>query len=544
MENVDFDNAQVAFDEGGRPFIILRDQGTTKRVRGIEAHKANILAARAVANILRTSLGPTGMDKMLVSSDQDVTVTNDGATILEKMEVDHQIGKLLVELSQSQDNEIGDGTTGVVVFAGALLEEAEAMLDKGIHPIRISRGFDKAAEIASLYLDDISDVMEWSPDNLAPLIRTAYTTLGSKIVNRYQDKMAKIAVDAVVAVADLDRKDVNFDLIKVESKVGGSLEDTMLVKGIVLDKPIAHPQMAKEIKEAKIAILTCPFEPPKPKTKITYEINSKEKYQELYEREQQYFVEQVKACKDSGANLILCQWGFDDEANHLLLANDLPAVRWVGGVEMELIAIATGGRIVPRFSELEPKKLGYAGLVREVEFGTASDRMIVIEGCPKSRAVTVFVRGGNKMVVDEAVRSLHDAMCVTRNLIKDNRIVYGGGSAEMACSIKIAEEAIKENSVEQYAMRAFADALESIPLALAENSGFGPVESLSELRAAQLKQKNPHLGIDCLQRGTLDMKKQRVFETLIGKKQQLLLATQLVRMILKIDDVMEPNDYA
>jgi len=393
-------------------------------------------------------------------------------------------------------------------------------------------------------LDDISDVMEWSPDNLAPLIRTAYTTLGSKIVNRYQDKMAKIAVDAVVAVADLDRKDVNFDLIKVESKVGGSLEDTMLVKGIVLDKPIAHPQMAKEIKEAKIAILTCPFEPPKPKTKITYEINSKEKYQELYEREQQYFVEQVKACKDSGANLILCQWGFDDEANHLLLANDLPAVRWVGGVEMELIAIATGGRIVPRFSELEPKKLGYAGLVREVEFGTASDRMIVIEGCPKSRAVTVFVRGGNKMVVDEAVRSLHDAMCVTRNLIKDNRIVYGGGSAEMACSIKIAEEAIKENSVEQYAMRAFADALESIPLALAENSGFGPVESLSELRAAQLKQKNPHLGIDCLQRGTLDMKKQRVFETLIGKKQQLLLATQLVRMILKIDDVMEPNDYA
>lgn len=544
MENVDFDNAQVAFDEGGRPFIILRDQGTTKRVRGIEAHKANILAARAVANILRTSLGPTGMDKMLVSSDQDVTVTNDGATILEKMEVDHQIGKLLVELSQSQDNEIGDGTTGVVVFAGALLEEAEAMLDKGIHPIRISRGFDKAAEIASLYLDDISDVMEWSPDNLAPLIRTAYTTLGSKIVNRYQDKMAKIAVDAVVAVADLDRKDVNFDLIKVESKVGGSLEDTMLVKGIVLDKPISHPQMAKEIKEAKIAILTCPFEPPKPKTKITYEINSKEKYQELYEREQQYFVEQVKACKDSGANLILCQWGFDDEANHLLLANDLPAVRWVGGVEMELIAIATGGRIVPRFSELEPKKLGYAGLVREVEFGTASDRMIVIEGCPKSRAVTVFVRGGNKMVVDEAVRSLHDAMCVTRNLIKDNRIVYGGGSAEMACSIKIAEEAIKENSVEQYAMRAFADALEAIPLALAENSGFGPVESLSELRAAQLKQKNPHLGIDCLQRGTLDMKKQEVFETLIGKKQQLLLATQLVRMILKIDDVMEPNDYA
>lgn len=317
----------------------------------------------------------------------------------------------------------------------------------------------------------------------------------------------------------------------------------MLVKGIILDKPMAHPQMRKEIKDAKIAILTCPFEPPKPKTKIVLTVDSAEKYQELYEREQKYFVDQVKACKDSGATLVLCQWGFDDEGNHLLLANDLPAVRWVGGVEMELIAIATGGRIVPRFCELSETKLGYAGMVREVEFGTASDRMLVIEGCPKSRAVTVFVRGGNKMVVDEAVRSLHDAMCVTRNLIKDNRIVYGGGSAEMACSLKIAEEATNENSVEQYAMRAFADALESIPLALSENSGFGPVESLSALKAAQVKSKNPHLGIDCLQRGTMNMKDQRVFETLIGKKQQLLLATQLVRMILKIDDVMEPNDY-
>jgi T-complex protein 1 subunit epsilon len=483
------------------------------------------------------------MDKMLVSADQDVTVTNDGATILEKMEVQHQIGKLMVELSASQDNEIGDGTTGVVVLAGALLEEAEKLLERGIHPIRVARGYEKAAELCAKHLEDISDRVEWSPDNLQPLLDTATTTLGSKIINRFQKQMAKIAVDAVVSVADLERKDVNFDLIKMEGKEGARLEDTMLIRGIVLDKPMSHPQMAKNIKDAKIAILTCPFEPPKPKTKHNIEIKTAEAYDDLYKQEQQYFRDQVKQCKDSGATLVLCQWGFDDEANHLLLANDLPAVRWVNGVEIELIAIATGGRIVPRFSELSAEKLGTAGTVREVEFGTLSDRMLIIEDCPNSKAVTVFVRGGNQMIVEEAKRSLHDAMCVTRNLITDNRIVYGGGSCEVACSIMINEAADKDETVEQYAMRAFADALEHVPLALAENSGFSPVAALSEVKAAQIKEKCPTLGVDCLQKGTMDMKKQRVFETLIGKKQQMLLATQLVKMILKIDDIMTPSEF-
>lgn len=542
LGNVNFDDAQVAFDEGGRPFIILRDQGKVKRVKGLEAHKANILAARTVARIMRSSLGPTGMDKMLVSADSDVTVTNDGATILEKMEVEHQIGKLLVELSQSQDNEIGDGTTGVVVLAGALLEEAEKLLEKGIHPIRVARGYEKAVELCEKHLEKISDVVEWSPDNLQPLLDTAQTTLGSKIINRFQKQMAKIAVDAVVSVADLERKDVNFDLIKLDGKEGARLEDTLLIKGIILDKPMSHPQMPKNLKDAKIAILTCPFEPPKPKTNYHLDIKTAKAYQELYEQEQKYFRDQVKLCKDSGASLVLCQWGFDDEANHLLLAADLPAVRWVNGVEIELVAIATGARIVPRFQELNKDKLGLAGTVREVEFGTESDRMLIIEDCPNSKAVTVFVRGGNAMIVEEAKRSLHDAMCVTRNLITDNRVVYGGGSCEVACSLMINDAADQDGTVEQYAMRAFADALEHVPLALAENSGFSPVAALSEVKAAQIKEKNPYLGVDCLQKGTLDMKKQRVFETLIGKKQQMLLATQLVKMILKIDDIMTPKD--
>jgi T-complex protein 1 subunit epsilon len=301
--------------------------------------------------------------------------------------------------------------------------------------------------------------------------------------------------------------------------------------------------MNKHINNAKIAILTCPFEPPKPKTKHKLDITNAKDYMKLYEQEQKYFIDMVKKVKDSGANLVICQWGFDDEASHLLLQNQLPAVRWVGGVELELIAIATDGRIVPRFEELSSVKLGTAGCVREIEFGTSNDRMIIIEQCPNTRAVTVFVRGGNKIIVDEAKRSLHDAMCVVRNLIRDNRIVYGGGSCEIACSFKIAAEADKETGIEQYAMRAFADALEATPLALAENSGLSPIDALSATKAQQLKTNNPYLGIDCLQKGTNDMKVQKVFETLIGKQQQILLATQLVRMILKIDDVIQPQEY-
>eukprot|EP01006_Ploeotia_vitrea_P017409 TRINITY_DN48523_c0_g1_i1.p1 TRINITY_DN48523_c0_g1~~TRINITY_DN48523_c0_g1_i1.p1 ORF type:complete len:579 (-),score=378.62 TRINITY_DN48523_c0_g1_i1:1255-2910(-) len=537
-------NAQMAYDEYGQPFIILRDQGQQQRLKGLEAHKANILAARTVANILRSSLGPRGMDKMIVDPDGTVTVTNDGATILQKMDVQHQIGKLLVELSASQDDEIGDGTTGVVVLAGALLEEAEKLLEKGIHPIRVARGFEAAAGVCTKRLDEIADRWEWSPDNLDPLLRTAETTLGSKIINRFKKQMAAIAVNAVVSVADLERKDVNFDLIKVDGKVGGKLEDTMLVEGIVIDKEMSHPQMQKRIEDAKIAILTCPFEPPKPKTKHKLDITTAEAYEKLYEDEQKYFQTMVKQVKDSGANLVICQWGFDDEANHLLLANQLPAVRWVGGVELELIAIATNGRIVPRFSELAPEKLGNAGLVRELEFGTTNDRMMVIEKCPNTRTVTVFVRGGNQMVVDEAKRSLHDAMCVTRNLIIDNRIVYGGGSAEIACSLAIRDEADKTSGQEQYAMRAFADALEAVPIALAENSGLSAIETLSEVKAAQVATGKPFLGVDCMSRDTMDMKEQMVFETLIGKQQQVQLATQLVRMILKIDDVIAPKELS
>nr|CAD7393825.1 unnamed protein product [Timema cristinae]CAD7425053.1 unnamed protein product [Timema monikensis] len=532
----------LAFDEYGRPFIIIRDQQNQKRLIGNDAIKSHILAARSIASTLKTSLGPKGLDKMMISSDGDVTVTNDGATILKMMDVDHEIAKLMVQLSQSQDDEIGDGTTGVVVLAGALLEQAEQLIDKGIHPIRIADGFELAAQCAAKHLETISDSFPVDKNDLEPLIQTAMTTLGSKIINKCHRQMAEIAVNAVMAVADMEKRDVNFELIKVEGKVGGRLEDTVLVRGVVIDKDFSHPQMPKVLRDVKLAILTCPFEPPKPKTKHKLDVTSVEDYKALRKYEQDKFSEMVQQVKDAGATLAICQWGFDDEANHLLLQRELPAIRWVGGTEIELIAIATGGRIVPRFEELSPDKLGYAGLVRELQFGTTKDRMLVIEECKNSRAVTIFIRGGNKMIIEEAKRSIHDAVCVVRNLVQDNRVVYGGGASEISCAIAVSKEADKISSLEQYAFRAFSDALENIPIALAENSGLSPIHTLTEIKARHIKEKNPALGIDCMLKGTNDMKEQHVIETLHSKKQQIVLATQLVKMVLKIDDIRSPNE--
>ncbi|KAI9672973.1 MAG: T-complex protein 1 subunit epsilon [Caeruleum heppii] len=535
---LDMSQASVIKDDQGRPFIVVRDQGKKKRIHGTDAVKSHILAARTVANIVKSSLGPRGLDKILISPDGDITVTNDGATILSEMEISNHVAKLLVELSKSQDDEIGDGTTGVVVLAGALLEQAADLIDKGIHPIRIADGFDQACEVAVAELDRISDKINFTKEKTENLVEVAKTSLGSKIVSKAHDQFAQIAVDAVLSVADLTRKDVDFELIKVDGKVGGSLEDSLLVKGVIVDKDFSHPQMPSEVRDAKLAILTCAFEPPKPKTKHKLDITTVDEFKRLQSYEKNKFEEMIEQIKATGANLVICQWGFDDEANHLLLTNKLPAVRWVGGPEIELIAIATHGRIVPRFEDLSAEKLGKAGLVREMSFGTTREKMLVIEECANTRAVTVFVRGSNKMIIDEAKRSLHDALCVVRNLVKDNRVVYGGGAAEIACSLAVEEAAVKSPGLEQYAMRAFADALDAIPMALAENSGLSPIETLASVKSRQVKENNSRLGVDCMQSGSNDMRERFVIDPLIGKRQQLLLATQLCRMVLKINNVI------
>ncbi|POS82133.1 putative T-complex protein 1 subunit epsilon, partial [Erysiphe pulchra] len=513
-------------------------QGTKKRQHGTDAIKSHIIAARTVAKIVKTSLGPRGLDKILISPDGDITITNDGATILSQIEISNHLAKLLVELSRSQDDEIGDGTTGVVVLAGALLEQAAELIDKGIHPIKVADGYDQACDIAVAELDRIADLIEFSKTERENLVKVARTSLGSKIVSKAHDQFAKIAVDAIMSVADLERKDVDFDLIKVDGKVGGSLEDSMLIQGVIVDKDFSHPQMPSEVRDAKIAILTCAFEPPKPKTKHKLDVTTVEEFKKLQNYEKEKFAEMVKQIKDTGANLVICQWGFDDEANHLLLQNKLPAVRWVGGPEIELIAIATNGRIVPRFEDLSPSKLGTAGIVRELSFGTTREKMLVIEECANTRAVTAFIRGSNKMIIDEAKRSLHDALCVVRNLIRDNRVVYGGGASEIACSLAVENAAVKSPGIEQYAMRAFAEALDAIPMALAENSGMSPIETLANIKSRQVTEGNSRLGVDCLQKGSNDMKEIYVIDPLIGKRQQLMLATQLCRMVLKVNSVI------
>ena len=482
------------------------------------------------------------MDKMLISKDGDVTVTNDGATIVENMNIEHPIAKLLVELSKSQDNEIGDGTTGVVVLAGALLQQAQKLLDKGLHPLQIIEGYDKGCDYALKQLESIQNQINTSENNYEALRKVAKTALCSKVVSKYQDKFAEIAVNAIIAVADQERKDVNFDMIKVEGKVGGSLEDTQLIEGIVLDKEMSHPQMEKTIKDASICILNVPFEPPKPKSKYNIDIKSAEDYKKLYEKEQNYFKDMVKNVKESGANFVICQWGFDDEANHLLMHNKLPAVRWVGGNEIEQIALATGGRIITNFNDIKKEKLGRAREVKEINVGTKNSKMIVIEDCPLKKAVTILVHGGSKMIVDEAKRCIHDALCVVRNMIIEPKIVYGGGAAEVSCSLYVADKADSTSTIDQYAIRAFAEALDSIPIALAENSGYNGIEYLANLKAKQKKESNPCLGVDCSRAGTFNMIRQGVYEGYNSKKQQFQLATQVCKMILKIDDVVKPHD--
>jgi len=426
------------------------------------------------------------------------------------------------------------------VLAGAILEQAQKLLDKGIHPLKIADGFEKACDIAIKKLDSIQEEMNMLKNNHQNLRKCAKTALGSKVVSSCQDHFADLAVQAVLHVADLDRKDVNFDLIKIVAKAGGSLADSSFIEGIVLDKDFSHPQMEKEIRDAKVCILTCPFEPPKPKTKHGLEIKSAEDYNKLHEMEQKYFTDMVAKVKDSGANVVLCQWGFDDEANHLLMHNKLPAVRWVGGVEIELLAIATGARIIPRFEELKPDKLGKAGLIKEMSFGTSSDKVLLIQECEKSKAVTIIIRGGSRTICDEAKRCLFDALCVVRNMIKNNNIVGGGGATELACSIEVAAQADKIDSLEQYAVRAFADALEEIPITLAENSGYNPIEYLAMIKKMQKEESNPYIGVDAMGAGTNNMYEQGIFEAVNSKKQQLQLATQVVKMILKIDDVIAP----
>ena len=475
----------------------------------------------------------------MVTEDGAITITNDGATIMDLMEVQNEVGKLLVDLSKCQDNEIGDGTTGVVVLAGALLEKSVKLIDMGVHPVRIADAFDDACTAAVNHLMEIADKYPIDLNNPQTLYDAAKTSLGSKIVNRYHDHMAKIAADAIISVYDKERNDVDFHYIRHHVKVGGTMQETEIIDGIILDdKWISHPQMPRVVRNAKIAILSCPFEPPKPKTDYTLNIDTAEKLKSLFETELNYFEQQVAYIEAVGANVVVLQFGIDEEANHMLTQKGIMTIPWATATQLESIAIACGGYICGRFEHLTEEKLGSCEIVYEKTFGTNSDKAMYFEKCANSKVKTVLVRGSNEMLVSESKRSLHDAMCVVRNLIKDPAIVYGGGSAEIACSIHVDTLADHQNNINQHAFRAFAEALDVIPLTLASNSGMLPIETLAAVKAEQIADNYPYYGVDCMNKGTRDMKQQKVYECLNSKIQQLTLATQVTRMILKINNTI------
>ncbi len=519
---------------GTVPVLILKEG--TGRTSGREAQRNNIMAAKVISEMVKTTLGPRGMDKMLVSSFGDVTITNDGATILKELDVQHPAAKMLVEVAKAQDNEVGDGTTTAAVLTGELLVKAEALLDQNVHPTIIIEGFKKAHEKAREILDKMAIPISIKDDKR--LLDVAITAMGSKGVAAAKDYLAKIAIDAVKQVAE--EKDGRFkadiDLIKILKKHGKSLEETELVKGMVIDKEVANPQMPKMVKDAKIALLNAKLEIEKTEFDAKINIESPEQMKLFLDEEERMLKEMVDKIAEVGANVVLCEKGIDDVALHFLAKKGILAVKNISSSDMEKLARATGGKIVASIKDLTPDVLGEAKIVEEVKIG--DDKLVYVKECKNPKAVTIVVRGGTEHVVDEAERSLHDALCVVRNAIEDEKIVPGGGAPEAEVAKQLRGYAVKVGGREQLAIEAFADAVESIPLILAENAGLDPVDIMVELRAAHEKDNGINMGVDVFSGKVRDMLELNVVEPLRVKLQVLKSATEAASMILKIDDVI------
>jgi len=524
----------AAIPSGTVPVLVLKEG--TGRTTGREAQRNNIMAAKIIAELVKTTLGPKGMDKMLVSSFGDVTITNDGATILKEIDVQHPAAKMLVEVAKAQDNEVGDGTTTAAVLAGELLAKAEELLDQNIHPTIIIEGFKKASEKAREVLEKMA--MPVSINDEKRLMDVAITSMGSKGIAAAKEHFAKLAVEAVKQVAE--EKDgkikADIDLIKILKKHGKSLEETELVKGMVIDKEVAHPQMPKIVHNAKIALLNAKLEIEKTEFDAKINIESPEQMKLFLDEEERMLREMVDKIAEAGANVVFCEKGIDDVALHFLAKRGILAVKNVSSSDMEKLARATGGKIVASVKDLTPDVLGEAKLVEEVKIG--EDKLVYVRECKNPKAVTIVVRGGTEHVVDEAERSLHDALCVVRNAIEDGKIVPGGGAPEAEVAKQLRDYAVKVGGREQLAIEAFADAVESIPLTLAENAGLDPVDIMVALRAAHENASSPSYGVDVFTGKIRDMLELNVVEPLRVKLQVIKSATEAANMILKIDDVI------
>jgi len=515
------------------PVLILKEGST--RSRGRDAQHNNIMAARIIAEAVKSSLGPKGMDKMLVDSLGDVTITSDGRTILDEIEVEHPAAKMMVEVAKTQDDEVGDGTTTSVIVAGELLSKAEELIDKNVHPTVIIDGYRKAADKALEVLEKIAIPVD--PKDKEALKKVAMTSMASKIVSENKGQLADIVVDAVLYVARKVGEEYRVDLddIMVEKKPGESVTGTKLIKGIVLDKEVVHSGMPKRVENAKIALLNCPLEVEKTEFDAKINIDSPEAMDAFLKEEERMLRSMAEKVAATGANVLICQKGIDDMVQHFLARENILAVRRAKKSDMEKLAKATGGRITTNLEDLKPEDLGYAKLVEERKIG--DDKMVFIEGCKDPRSVAILVRGGTERIVDEAERSIHDALCVVRDVVQEPKILAGGGAPEIETARELREYAESLPGREQLAVQSFAEAIEVVPVTLAENAGLDPIDILSGLRAAHEKGET-WVGVDVFGGKVSDMQKLEVYEPLAVKKQVIKSATEAATMILKIDDVI------
>jgi thermosome len=518
---------------GGQPVLILPEG--TLRSTGRDAQKNNIAAAKAVADIVRSTLGPKGMDKMLVDSIGDITITNDGVTILEEMEVEHPAAKMMVEVAKTQNEEVGDGTTTAVILAGELLKRAEILLDQEIHPTIITKGYKLAKEEALRILEEIAIPIDIK--DTETLKKIVITAMSGKSGKEAAPKLAEVIIEAVRSVVEEKNGKLRIDKdnIKRVKKHGAAVEETQLIKGVIVDKEIVHPQMPKSIKNAKIALLDCPLEIEKTETDAQIRITSPEQLQAFLEQEQKMLKEMVNKIASVGANVVFCEKGIDDLAQHYLAKKGIAACRRIKRSDLEALAKATGARIVSNLDDLTEKDLGYAELVEERKI--AGEAMTFVTGCKNPKSVTILVRGSTEHVVDEIDRNIEDGIGALISALEVGKVVPGAGAIEAELAKRIREFAEKFSGREQLAIQEFANSLEIIPRTLAENAGLDPIDILVELRAAHEHGKNNY-GVDVFSGKIVDSLELGVVEPLKVKTQAIKTAAEAAEMILRIDDVI------
>ncbi|PDM25908.1 thermosome subunit [Candidatus Bathyarchaeota archaeon B24-2] len=520
--------------QSGQPVLILKE-GTGRR-RGREAQKNNIMAARIIAEALRTTLGPRGMDKMLVDSIGDVTITNDGAAILKEIDVEHPAAKIMVEVAKAQDDQVGDGTTTAVVLAGELLKKAEELLDQNIHPTIIVSGYRKAVKKALETLENLGIPVDLKDHEM--LMKVAKTSMGSKAIKEASDHFAELAIKAVETITEKrgERNVADIDNIQVIKKEGKSLLETELINGVVLEKEVVHPGMPKRVEDAKIALIRCPLEVEKTEYSAEIRIRDPTQVKAFLDQETKMLQEMINKIKSTGANVVICQKGIDDMAQYFMAREGILAVRRAKESDLEKLAKATGGKIVTNLDDLTPETLGYASLVEERKVG--DDKLVFIRGCKNPKSVSILIRGGLERMVDEAERALHDALCVVRDVVEKPKIVAGGGAVETELAKRLREYAREIGGREQLAIEAFADALEVVPKTLAENAGLDSLDIMVSLRAEHEKEGGEHIGINVFTGKTIDTYEAGVIEPIRVKEHAIKSAEEAASMIIRIDDVI------